>query len=93
MIKEEERGLAPMVHIGRKYGSLTGNFFRGGKAGQINSVYRVRGWWSGKVEDYRAALAAGDCSLGDRITPQQKRKLDAMGIPVPEGVAVGILRG
>lgn len=93
MEEEEKRVIAPMVHGGRKYASLMGNFFRGNPAGQIDSVYRVRGWWQGKVDDYRAALAAGDCTLGSRITPQAKRKLDVLGIPVPPEVHVGILRG
>jgi hypothetical protein len=65
----------------RKYKTLSSIFFYGSTKGQILSVYRTRVANPQKVVDYRAALAAGDCTLGTKLlTKSLLAKLTEMNI-------------
>jgi hypothetical protein len=56
-------------------------FFAGSVEGQVLSVYRARVINPQKVLDYRAALAAGDCSFGTKALKKSLViKLNEMGI-------------
>ncbi len=70
---------APTV---RKYATLGTIFFNGSSVGQLLSVYKTRETNVQKVSDYKAALAAGDCSLPveSLMTKSLKEKLVALGI-------------
>jgi hypothetical protein len=70
---------APKV---RKYGTLGTIFFNGSSVGQLLSVYKTRETNVQKVSDYKAALAAGDCSLPveSLMTKSLNEKLVALGI-------------
>jgi hypothetical protein len=65
----------------RKYATLSSIFFFGSIKGQINSVFKTRVANPAKVEDYKAALAAGDVNLGTRpLTKSLTAKLVEMGM-------------
>jgi len=49
--------------VQRKYATLSSVFMRAPAKAQILSVYKTRGSNPAKVADYKAALAAGDCTL------------------------------
>jgi hypothetical protein len=67
--------------IERKYAQLASIFFNGSTKWQINSVYKTRITNQAKVADYKAALAAGDCSLGVKpLTKSLLAKLTEMNI-------------
>ena len=56
-------------------------FFFGSIKGQINSVFKTRVANPAKVEDYKAALAAGDVNLRTRpLTKSLTAKLVEMGM-------------
>ncbi|PNE10275.1 MAG: hypothetical protein CR217_15180 [Beijerinckiaceae bacterium] len=65
----------------RKYKTLSSIFFCGSTKGQINSIYKTRITNPAKVEDFKAALAAGDVHLGVKpLTKSLLAKLAELGI-------------
>jgi hypothetical protein len=71
----------------RKYQTLGTIFFTGSPQGQIVSVFKARETNPQKVADYKAALAAGDCTLGDpsKFPKSITEKLEALGITHHQG--------
>lgn len=74
------------------YKFLSGNFFRGTRRGQINSVHKTRLDRPEKVAEFRHAVAHGVLDLGPELTKQQASKLVDMNIPIPSGVRISVTR-
>jgi hypothetical protein len=72
----------PKAKVPKKYATLGTIFFSGSSVGQLLSVFKTRETNVQKVLDYKAALAAGDCSLPveSLMTKSLKEKLVALGI-------------
>jgi hypothetical protein len=70
----------------RKYPTLSSVVMKAPARGKILSVYSTRENNSQKVVDYKAALAAGDCSLGHSLSQPLLDRLKVLGIDVPQSL-------
>lgn len=71
----------------KKYENLGGTFLNGSLKGQINSVYKDRQAKPGKVEDFKAAIKAGDVKLGNTVLSKGLvAKLVELGVDVPKNL-------
>jgi hypothetical protein len=71
---------APTV---RKYVTLGSIFFSGSSVGQLLSVYKTRECNPQKVIDYKAAIAAGDCTLpAEPLSKSLREKIVALGVGI-----------
>jgi hypothetical protein len=75
--------VATVPGVARKYPTLSKTFFNGSPQGQILSVYKTRESNPQKVEDFKAALACGDCTLpAEPLSKSLKEKIVALGIAI-----------
>jgi len=72
----------------RKFQHLSANFLRGNFPGQLKSVHANRDDKPEKLAEYKRALADGDCVIPETITRAQSKKLQEMGIEIPENVTI-----
>lgn len=66
-----------------EYKLLTKHFFKGTQKGQIKSLWQKKDIKE-RIEEYKRALAAGHVTLSEPLKKGEVKKLQYMGIEVPE---------